>query len=113
MNTPTDLNEDSSSTPCSLAVEVPEIPAEALGFAKAVAELAEQHGIRECQMDIRIDTGIRSRFWNDYELKENIQERMSVSLSRVDGRGRPRTKLSIEVENKVRVPIVWEPDTSN
>ena len=103
----------SGATDCSLAVHVPEIPAEAIGFAEAMAALAKEHGIRECEMSIRVDTGYRTRFWNDHELREKTQERMTVHLSRVDGRGRPRTKLSIEVESKVQVPIVWEPDSSN
>jgi len=65
----------SGATDCSLAVHVPEIPAEAIGFAEAMAALAKEHGIRECEMSIRVDTGYRTRFWNDHELREKTQER--------------------------------------
>jgi len=106
-----EIKADKEETHRALPVRVPAIPAEAIGFAEAVAALAEKHGIRECEMKVWVDTGIRTRFWRDRELRERTQERMTVILSRVDSRGRPRTKLSIEVENKVQVPIVWEPDS--
>lgn len=95
----------------NLSVEVPAIPVEALDFAKAVADLAQQNGIRECKMDIRVDTGYRTRYWDDRELEESIHERVTISVSTVDSRGRPRLKIWAEVKTEARVPIVLEPDT--
>ena len=91
-----------------LAPEIPEIPQEAIGFAKAVGELAAQHEIREATLSIRMDTGYLSSLHG-----RNVQETLTVHLSRKDGRGRPRMKLHVSAEIHVSTAVMDEQDSTN
>lgn len=87
---------------------VPEIPQGAIDFAKAVCALAEQYHIRSATLEMRMDTG-----WYSPYKDQHIQQEMTFHISRTDGRGRPRTQLSISCDMKVRATIVREPDSCN
>ncbi len=91
------MNENST-----LVVDVPEIPPEAVEFAKAMAILVEKHGIHTATMDVRIDTYDRG-----------VQQDVKVYVSLKDNRGRPRTKVQITAQVNVRVDVVNEPDSTS
>lgn len=93
-----------------IAPDVPEMPPEAIEFAKEIGELADKYGLREVEMNIRIDTGFASKY---RDRKETITEKLSVWVSKKDGRGRPRTKISVSSDITLRANVIWEPDTSN
>ena len=93
--------------------DAPEIPEEAIEFAKAVGSLADQHGLRDVDMTIRIDTGYGTKYWIAAEPRRRVQETMRVLVSLKDGRGRPRTQVSIRADVSVSLEIVHEPDSSN
>ena len=96
-----------------IAPEVPKIPAEAVEFAKAVGALAEQYGLSKVDMSIEIDTGYGSKYYDRDFPSETIVERMKVSVSKKDGRGRPRTQIYVQAEMHVSVPVVWEPNSTS
>ena len=104
----------SHATGCSIAPDVPSIPEDAVEFAKAVGQLAEQYNLSRVSMKIEVDTGYGSKYRNRGGIKgETVVETMGITVSRKDGRGRPRTQIVINAEMSVSLPIVWEQDTSN
>ena len=94
-----------------LAPVVPTIPEEAVEFARAVGKLAEQYGLASVAMNIAVDTGYYSKYGDRLRAGESIAEKLKVSVSRKDGRGRPRTKIFVEAEISVCIPVVDEPDS--
>ena len=107
------MSGKSVTADCSIAPEVPRIPAEAVEFSKAVAALAEQHGLSKIDMEIEVDTGYGSKYYDRDFTRETIVERMKVNVSRKDGRGRPRLQVYVQAEMHVSVPIVWEPNSTD
>lgn len=95
-----------------IAPDVAQVPNEAIEFSKALSALAEQYGIREVSATIRIDTGVGSKYWNRTE-RENIIQNMTVHVSKKDGRGRPRTQVSVTALTEVTVRAIYEPNSSD
>ena len=112
MSSKTDADNVSRSSDCSIAVDVPTIPPEAIEFSNAVATLAEQNGIQSFTMEIRVDTGRGTRFWCSDDSRE-IQERMTVNFSAKDGRQMPCRNLSISFGVDVHVKIDEHHKSSN
>lgn len=94
----------------SIAPDVPMIPQEAIDFAKEVGALAEKHGLNHIQMEIRVDTGYGTKYHRSEQI---IQENMTVTVSRRDSRGRPRTQIAVQAEMKVFVDVVHEQDSTD
>ena len=84
---------------------VPEIPQEAIDFATELGALAAKHNLREVEATVRVN--IRNR------PSQHIQQYLTVSVSRVDGRGRPRTQIAIRAQMDVTLHVVREPDSTN
>lgn len=95
-----------------MEVFIPEMPETAIEFSKAVGKLAEQHCLRSVEMEIRIDTGHGTKYQHR-RFDESLAETLTVSISRVDGRGRPRTQISVQADIKMRKQIVHEPDSTD
>ncbi len=91
-------------------VDIPELPAEMSGFALEMAELAKTYGIRNATMDVGVDTGPGTRFWGD---SRRVQERVKISVSLKDGRGRPRTQIKVSAAIDICTSIVYEPDSTD
>lgn len=85
--------------------QVPEIPQEAIGFATELGALAAKYDLREVEATVRVH--IRNR------PSQHIQQNLTVSVSRVDGRGRPRTIIAIRAQMDVTLHVVREPDSTN
>ena len=92
-------------------IDVPEIPSEIMEFANGFAELAKLHGIAKATMEVKVDTGPGTRFWKNYD--SQVKESVTVSVSLVDGRGRPRTQILVSCDINFRTWIVNEPDSSS
>ena len=92
----------------SFAPDIPEIPEDAIEFAKAVGELAAKYSIRDATITMRVDTGSGSRYRD-----KNVQQVMTAVISRVDGRGRQRTKIRISCEMSLHADVVNEPDSTS
>lgn len=107
------MSGKSETVDCSIAPEVPRIPSEAVEFSKAVAALAEQYGLCKVSMDIEVDTGCGSKYYDREFPGETVVERMKVNVSRKDGRGRPRLQIYVQAEMHVSVPVVWEPNSTD
>lgn len=74
------------------------LPTAATEFAQEILRLAEKYDLRDIDMQIR------------FRLTEQT---VKVRVSKIDGRGRPRTQAVISAETVVEHVIVWEPNTSN
>ncbi len=94
------------SSRCSIAPHVPNLPPEAIEFAEAVGQLCEKYSIRNLAMEVEVD-----RFTRDHQYREDIVSDMSVTVSTMDGRGRPRKRINVRAKLHVSVPIIWEPDS--
>lgn len=108
---PNDVDGASCPSRCSIAPHVlpfASVPQEAVDFAQAVGQLCDQYGIRDLSMDIRVD-----RFTREHEYREDIVSDMKITVSTMDGRGRPRKRIHINAAINVAVPIVWEKDSTN
>lgn len=104
--------EAAQSRPVELGIVPPHLPPQAVEFAKAVGDLAKQYGIRQVDLDIRVDTGYGTPYWDETP-RRDITEHLKVHVSHEDGRGRPRTQIHIMADIQVRVPVVNEPNSSN
>ena len=94
------------SSRCSIAPHVPNLPPEAIEFAEAVGQLCEKYSIRNLAMEVEVD-----RFTRDHQYREDIVSDMSITVSTMDGRGRPRKRINVRAKLHVSVPIIWEPDS--
>ena len=92
-----------------VAMEAPLIPARVIEFAKAVAELAKQHGIEGFSMEMQPSYGYGS--YVPYQRR--VHGSLKVSFSAQDGRGRPRDKLSVTADTQVTALLVYEADSSS
>lgn len=88
------------------APAIPKIPQEAIDFAKAVGELAVKYEIRDATIELRMDTLHGSRLKGS-----KIQETMKFHISKRDGRGRPRLKLSVSADMHISADVINEPDS--
>lgn len=91
--------------------EIPVIPPEAKNFAEAVAKLAEENGIREVEMEIKVDQGFGTRFWPP--AAENIQRDMRIVYTGRDYRGRPCQNLSVSYDVKAIAVLKHTPASSD
>ena len=101
-------NEGLGPSRCSIAPSVPSIPAEAIEFAEVIGRLCEQYGIANVAMKVQVD-----RFNRNGEYKEDVVTDMTITVSTMDGRCRPRKRISVQADMHVSVPIVWEKDSTN
>jgi hypothetical protein len=99
----------SQSERTPIAPEVPNLPPEAIEFAKAVGKLCDEYNIRDLTMEVRVDRFAK----NSNEYRSDIVSDVKVVVSKQDGRGRPRTRINVQASMTVTVPIVSEPDSSN
>jgi hypothetical protein len=88
-------------------MQAPLIPARALDFAKAVAELAKRHKIEGFSMEMKPSYGYES----DIPYQRQVHGSLKVLFSAVDGRGRPRYRLSVTADTQVTAFLVDEPDS--
>jgi hypothetical protein len=103
-----DVTSGSDSSRCSIAPHVPNLPPEAIEFAEAVGKLCEKYNIQKVAMEVEVD-----RFTREHEYREDIVSDMTINVSTLDRRGRPRKQIYIQAKLYVSVPIVWEPDSTN
>lgn len=106
MESQKDVDGASCPSRCSIAPHVPNLPPEAIEFAEAVGQLCEKYSIRNLEMEVEVD-----RFTRDHKYREDIVSDMSVTVSTMDGRGRPRKRINVRAKLHVSVPIIWEPDS--
>lgn len=92
--------------------QVPEIPQEAIDFATELGALAAKYDLNNVETTIRVNIGFGSKY-RDTRPHQNIQQNLTVSVSRVDGRGRPRTQIAIRAQMDVTLHVVREPDSTN
>lgn len=104
--------QNQPAAPGELGIVPPHFPPQAAEFAKAVGDLAKQYGIRQVALDIRVDTGYGTPYWDEVP-RRDVVERIKILVSHKDGRGRPRTQITLMADINVRVPIVNEPNSSN
>ena len=97
-----------SNDPKPIAPDAPEIPANAIEFARRVAELTEEYNIRDATIEMRID-----KCADALPAGHRAAEKMRISISRRDGRGRPRMQVDVAADITVSVPMIWEQDSSN
>lgn len=97
-----------SALRCSIAPHVPNLPPEAIEFAEAVGQLCEKYNIQKVAMEVEVD-----RFTREHEYREDIVSDMTINVSTLDRRGRPRKQIYVQAKLYVSVPIVWEPDSTN
>lgn len=87
-----------------LSVTLPEIPNEALEFAKKVAAVAKLHDIFDFTMTMRLNSAVGQRaFHGD----------LRVRYTAYDGRGRPCDNLLVEADTVVQHHIVSTPESSS
>ncbi len=103
-----DVDGASCPSRCSIAPHVPNLPPEAIEFAEAVGQLCEKYSIAKVDMKVEVD-----RFTREHEYREDIVSDMTINVSTIDRRGRPRKKIYVQAQLYVSVPIVWEPDSTN
>tara|TARA_Y100000310_G_C20648752_1_gene798196 strand:- start:1180 stop:1503 length:324 start_codon:yes stop_codon:yes gene_type:complete len=96
-----------------LTVNTPNISAEVVDFAKKVAQLAVDAGLREINMDVRLDTGLGTKYWEDHELKQNTHTKMTIRMTTKDERCRPYYQLYIDVNSNSSVDVDWEPNNDS
>lgn len=91
-----------------MKIESLNIPDKFVAFSKAIAALAESHGIKEFTLAIKPD-------WRDFPSDSgvSVNGNLSVYYASVDGRGRPSTKLHITLESRLIHQVVNEPDSFN
>lgn len=111
MNQKLEESTDEEREVAALAPVVPKIPGEAIEFARRVGALCEEFGLRQAEMSFRIDTGYGSKYGNRIRDGESIAERMTLVISRRDGRGRPRTQISVKADIEISVSVVHQPDS--
>lgn len=88
-----------------MQITPPTIPDKHTEFAKAVAAIADTHGIDRFQMTFR--PRFDDRVSPDYDRR--IEGDMCIHYSSVDGRGRPSRALSINLKANLVLTIVQEP----
>lgn len=108
MESQKDVDGASCPSRCSIAPHVPNLPPEAIEFAEAVGQLCEKYSIAKVDMKVEVD-----RFTREHEYREDIVSDMTINVSTIDRRGRPRKKIYVQAQLYVSVPIVWEPDSTN
>jgi len=86
-------------------VTPPKLPDSCENFAKAVAAIAESHGVDQFQMTFRPD------FEKDHESRRLITGDMKIVYSSKDGRGRPCRKLNINLTANLGFIIENEPES--
>lgn len=98
-NTPTEQSR--------FAPEAPQIPTEAQEFAVELSKLTSKYRIREAKVEVRLPRDYRVR------PNEQIDETMTITVSNVDGRGRPRRQVRVTADIHVSLPVVYEPDSTD
>lgn len=83
-------------------ITAPTIPASYISFAKAIAALAESHGIKACQLKITPDWADNAR---------HIHGDVQINYSSKDGRGRPCVNLDVYLNTVTTLPIIDEPQS--
>lgn len=94
-----------------ISLPVPPIPETAIEFAKALGDLADKYCLQTIDASIRINTGADSIYEQRRDKGELIREEIKVFVSKRDGRGRPRTKITLSANMLVETAIVNEPDS--
>lgn len=84
------------------AITPPSIPQSYVNFAKALAALADSHGIKTAQIKITPD-------WQDEA--RNIHGDVQINYSSKDGRGRPCVNLDIYLNTHTRLAVVTNPES--
>jgi hypothetical protein len=87
----------------------PTIPAAAVEFAKELGGLAEKYQLANVKSSVKVYMGHGSRYNN----AQNICQEVTVSVSRFDGRGRPRTNIIINADTSVTYEVRREPDSTD
>lgn len=87
------------------AITPPEIPDSQVAFAKAVAAIAESHGIDRFSMTFR------PKFEDRLKQDSRISGDLKIQFSATDGRGRPCRGLSIRLETNLELVIESNPES--
>lgn len=85
----------------------PVIPKPAQEFAAELGKLTLKYGLRYAEVKIQGDTGHLGR------RTEHIREEIKITVSNLDGRGRPRQQVTVTANIEVSLPIVHEPNSSD
>jgi hypothetical protein len=82
----------------------PIVPPEAVEFASKLAALAEEHGIQECSVQMRVSNRPGDSRWNG---------KLRMCYTGKDGRGRPCKNVWIELDSTLRLDVVSTPESCN
>lgn len=77
-------------------ITAPTIPESYVSFAKAVAALADSHGVTSCQIKITPD-------WRDNA--RHIHGDVQINYAAKDGRGRPDKTLNVYLGTHTTLPL--------
>lgn len=87
------------------AFEAPEIPQAHIKFAKAVAAVANEHGMNRFSMTYRPD------FISSIKMPSMLRGELKINYSAADGRGRPYHNLKIVLDSSLTIDIVSTPES--
>lgn len=82
--------------------QVPQLPPGAIEFAKELGKLASKYNFRSLMTKVECERS-----------QSGDSATVEVAVSNVDGRGRPRTKIVVMGEFKIRHVVEWQPDTTD
>ena len=88
-----------------MKIEMPEVPENHIEFAKAVKKAADEFGIE------KLSVTYRPAFENRLELDRRFNGDMKIHYSSVDGRCRPASNLSIELDTRLTQTIIHTPES--
>lgn len=89
-------------------IKGPQIPERFTVFAKAIAELCDQHALREFRGEI-------TPSWDDkiFTMESHLNGSVKIYYRALDGRGRPSKSLTLTVEATHRMALINEPESSS
>lgn len=82
------------------------IPTKFEDFSKAVAALADAHGIKVFTMSIKPE-------FLDFPIDQHVSGDLLINYSSKDGRGRPRKKLTMQLDARLTHYLQNDPDSFN
>lgn len=92
-----------------LLPDVPPIPTALVEFSKELGALCQRYGVRTAETAVRLQRRYDTE--RDTRLFENQTARIEISTQ--DGRQRPRLQIWVNVDLAVRVPVVFQPDSTD